>query len=540
MQVVAGMYRRFIHEASINKSADKWEEIHYTRSSGAEGLFEEMKKCALSMPTPPDMYRFRKRLFTLLPMSMIDDMSKYHGINPVKSTLQDIMVAATALEQGERAREYALEAKKRLDRDRRRCSRSRSRDRIKNSFKRNDSRDRRESRPPFRQNNEKGGKSGQFSNRFQPGIYRDRDDKGRERLYRIAEVENKDVEPSEVKDLPNDEQIWAQYEHESEPSSSDIESEGEHSPDPYGSSQYESDSDDRVGLMLDGYLSTTSDLEEYTLLEPPERLAVMNDSESSSESHYESCQSDVSDSDHEDGLRLDFKEYFRSIEVQPDGSRKASVEPRPMRSLGTLKRPVRTATEKRCLAAWIELNGLKAFALFDSGSTADVVSPDFVKIAKMRIYRLENPVTFQLGTKGSKSRITHGCTTSYSVSSAKDTVTNRDYFDIANVDRYDAVVGTVFMRRHGIALDFNDDTVKLRGSVVPTLTEGEELTELVCRSAKRASDNIVLEDNQEIEVKPRPKKKVLSTDKEKVVILPEFKQNSASEKPQSNTKQSQD
>ncbi|KAF9251453.1 hypothetical protein L218DRAFT_805278, partial [Marasmius fiardii PR-910] len=126
---------------------------------------------------------------------------------------------------------------------------------------------------------------------------------------------------------------------------------------------------------------------------------------------------------------------------------------------------------KRCLAGWIELNGIKAFALFDSGSMADAISPDFTRAAKMKIFRLENPVTFQLGTKGSRSRVTYGCTTNYCISSSKNTVKDRDYFDIANIDRYDAVVGTVFMRRHGIILDFEKDVIRMKGSVVPTLSE---------------------------------------------------------------------
>ncbi|KAF9255417.1 hypothetical protein L218DRAFT_796756, partial [Marasmius fiardii PR-910] len=126
------------------------------------------------------------------------------------------------------------------------------------------------------------------------------------------------------------------------------------------------------------------------------------------------------------------------------------------------------------LAAWIELNGVKAFALFDSGSIADAISPDFTRTTKIKIYHLENPVTFQLGTKGSRSHVTYSCTTNYSISSLKEMVRDRDYFDIANVNHYDAVVGTVFMRRHGIVLDFHDDVIKMNNSVVPTLSEGEE------------------------------------------------------------------
>ncbi|KAF8236147.1 hypothetical protein L208DRAFT_1253068, partial [Tricholoma matsutake] len=31
------------------------------------------------------------------------------------------------------------------------------------------------------------------------------------------------------------------------------------------------------------------------------------------------------------------------------------------------------------------------------------------------------------------------------------------YFDVINIDQYDAIVGTVFMRKHGIMLDFEQD-----------------------------------------------------------------------------------
>ncbi|KAJ8089708.1 hypothetical protein PM082_014973 [Marasmius tenuissimus] len=287
----------------------------------------------------------------------------------------------------------------------------------------------------------------------------------------------------------------------SEPPDSGDESDPQHSPDSYYGSQYssgDSDGEDRVGFMRDyqsdgGY---GSDYDEYTLGSPIERMAAIRDDPGSgSELEID-----------EVVLQMNFGEYFRSITEQPNGEKIASVEPKPVRYSRSGKRPERKTAEKRCLAAWVELNGIKAFALFDSGSTADAVSPHFARVAKMRVYQLENPVTLQLGTKGSKSRITYGCTTSYSISPAKQKVEGRDYFDIANVDRYDAVVGTVFMRRHGISLDFGDDTVKMKGSVVPTLSEGEELTELVRRASKRVADNIAIGDREEIEVKPRPRK----------------------------------
>ncbi|KAF9263942.1 hypothetical protein L218DRAFT_809350, partial [Marasmius fiardii PR-910] len=126
------------------------------------------------------------------------------------------------------------------------------------------------------------------------------------------------------------------------------------------------------------------------------------------------------------------------------------------------------------LSALVDINGLQAFVLFDSGSTSDAISLDFAKQSKIRVFQLENPVTLQLGTKGSHSKINHGCITSYKLSTSERTIESKTYFDIANVDRYDAVIGTVFMRRHGISLHFEDDSIRVKGKPIPSLSEGEE------------------------------------------------------------------
>ena len=59
------------------------------------------------------------------------------------------------------------------------------------------------------------------------------------------------------------------------------------------------------------------------------------------------------------------------------------------------------------------------------------------------------------------------------------------YFDIVNIDRYDAIVGTRFMRKHGIQLDFEKGQVLIRGVPAPTLTLGEDHAEFMRRSSMR-------------------------------------------------------
>ncbi|KAF9254782.1 hypothetical protein L218DRAFT_951282 [Marasmius fiardii PR-910] len=206
------------------------------------------------------------------------------------------------------------------------------------------------------------------------------DEDGNTRLFRLAEVENSnsDNDNSPHKYNPSeDEKIWARHDDGSE---SESHSQPGHSPDSYGGSQYTSDSepDECTGFMfdIDPYDASDSEIDDYTNLEPPDRFAAIQDG-SDSDTEYALCHSElVSELGSESHLTLDFNEYFCLIDIREDNTPIASVEPK--------------SKLYPNVAGWIELNGVKAFALFDSGSTADAISPDFTRAAKMKIFRLEN------------------------------------------------------------------------------------------------------------------------------------------------------
>ena len=135
-----------------------------------------------------------------------------------------------------------------------------------------------------------------------------------------------------------------------------------------------------------------------------------------------------------------------------------------------MSRPFRTPDEQLCLAAYITINGVKAYALFDSGSTTDAVSPDFTRVATLPVYELDNPVTLQLGCVGSRSKINYASTARVGFGSINiDT-----YLDIANLDKYDTILGTPFLSKHGISLDFEHKEIVIRGTKrIRALPEGE-------------------------------------------------------------------
>ena len=85
------------------------------------------------------------------------------------------------------------------------------------------------------------------------------------------------------------------------------------------------------------------------------------------------------------------------------------------------------------------------------------------------ILRLEKPATLQLGCLGSRLKINFATIAVVEFSST----TTKNYLDIVNLDKYDCILETPFLRKHGISLDFQfQDIVIHRKLCIPTLPEG--------------------------------------------------------------------
>ena len=134
------------------------------------------------------------------------------------------------------------------------------------------------------------------------------------------------------------------------------------------------------------------------------------------------------------------------------------------------QRPKRPKMTTKPIVTEVTINGLKAITLFDTGSTTDAVSPEFARVANMKIFALEDPVPLHLGCRGSRSKIVYGSQARVQVGSLDAT----HYLDIVNIDRYDAIIGIGFMREYGIVVDPAANRVVINGTPVPALSEGEE------------------------------------------------------------------
>jgi Retroviral aspartyl protease len=162
------------------------------------------------------------------------------------------------------------------------------------------------------------------------------------------------------------------------------------------------------------------------------------------------------------------KVIIRAMSEAPEPTRAYRSSMR--RPIGTMTRPIRVNDEDLCLAAYVTINGVKAYTLFDSGSTTDAVSPDFTRVANVPIYELEKPLTLQLGCAGSRSKINFGTESQIEFGS----IANNTYLDVANLDKYDSILGREFLRKHGIMLDFNHNEIVIHSKQrIAALPKGE-------------------------------------------------------------------
>ena len=81
------------------------------------------------------------------------------------------------------------------------------------------------------------------------------------------------------------------------------------------------------------------------------------------------------------------------------------------------------------------------------------------------MFALEKPIALQLACIGSRSMINYGIHATIKIGCK----VVEEYFDIVNVEHYDAILGTPFLRQMGIVLDLRSPGMAWIGNkVIPT------------------------------------------------------------------------
>jgi len=181
------------------------------------------------------------------------------------------------------------------------------------------------------------------------------------------------------------------------------------------------------------------------------------------------------------------KQRIQSIRLRQDAGQPAKQTTTVVhKSSASMTRPKQLASQIRPLVAKMTINGLDAVVMFDTGSTSYAVSPEFAQVTKMKIHSLAEPMGIQLGCKGSKSKIVFSTSGPVRYSS----IVGTHYFDVVNIDRFDAIIGMGFMRKFSITLEPEHDSILISGIPAPTLSEGEETAELARRHSLRRTQPV--------------------------------------------------
>lgn len=130
-----------------------------------------------------------------------------------------------------------------------------------------------------------------------------------------------------------------------------------------------------------------------------------------------------------------------------------------VRTKNSSTQPDRRRHARATVAACIDINGHKAWALLDTGSNAEMVSPDFARVNRLSVFELEEKVALQLGTKGSGSTINHGTNCEIVIGNYKSV----QYLDVVNIQKYDIILGLPFMREHKMWIDLENHRFRIGG-----------------------------------------------------------------------------
>src|SRR6202453_2196281 len=117
----------------------------------------------------------------------------------------------------------------------------------------------------------------------------------------------------------------------------------------------------------------------------------------------------------------------------------------------------------------MQIDGVKARVLIDTGCTTDMISLDVLGALDKLLFELSEPVGLQLATKDSKTKINYG----YSTHTKLGGFEVKHYLDVANLDKYDVILGTPFLHKYTVAIVFDEPAYFVLNGVRHIEGEGE-------------------------------------------------------------------
>ena len=170
----------------------------------------------------------------------------------------------------------------------------------------------------------------------------------------------------------------------------------------------------------------------------------------------------------------------QKTKIKKRGNKKRVIDPEGVTSVErtTLRIKDKTRRLPEPIVIQVKINGQPIRALLDTGSMADFISTTVVDQLQLPRVTYEKPLSVQLAVHGSRSKINCGTTVNFQY----QTINCDRRFDIANLDNYDAILGTPFLYQHQVAVGFNPSRV-IVGSSEPLEMKGPEVTTIASAAA---------------------------------------------------------
>jgi hypothetical protein len=116
------------------------------------------------------------------------------------------------------------------------------------------------------------------------------------------------------------------------------------------------------------------------------------------------------------------------------------------------------------ISTFWDISSTKAHCLLDNGCEGTMMSPSFTRATRLQVIPLEQPINLQLIVVGSHSIVNYG--TSGQLKFGVNVLD--EYFDITNINYYNITLGTLFLMKWGMSLDFSSQGgIMMEGRLIP-------------------------------------------------------------------------
>ena len=96
--LICTLFVHFIHEASAQNAAEKYNKMRYSSERGALAFYNDIKRQAAWMVQLPDEYSVQRKFINGLPMSIAEGVVKSCGISAEHSPMEHILVKVQRME----------------------------------------------------------------------------------------------------------------------------------------------------------------------------------------------------------------------------------------------------------------------------------------------------------------------------------------------------------------------------------------------------------------------------------------------------------